>query len=315
MVPRLPADAARRGPGSMPGTPRRTAMPTITCVMPARNAAGTVGTAVRTVLRALPEDGELLVRDDGSTDDTLGVLERIRDARLRVLVGPSVGIAAGMNTLLDEVTAPVVARMDADDVCAPFRFRRQLALLRSADLVFAPAVDWLPGTPVARPQPLRRLSAAAAPFALLLENPFMNPTMTARTRLIRDLGGCRSVASEDYDLWLRAAGAGLRLVRDRVPAVLYRRHPGQITAQSWWRAARADTELVHEAFDALALATVGFRPSWFAWRRAGLPAGGAPDGIGEELRRFRGAVAVLPAGQRRPLLRRIALMERRALLR
>lgn len=290
-------------------------MTTVSCLMPVRNAAATVQTAVRSTLRALPDDAELLVRDDGSTDDTLGVLERIRDRRLRVVVGEPVGVAAGVTALLDEASAPVVARMDADDVCLPGRFRRQLALLADADLLFGPAVDWWAGTPVVRPQPFRPVSAAAAPFALLLENPFMHPTLTAHRDVLQRLGGYRQVASEDYDLWLRAAAAGHRLVRDAHPVLVYRRHPGQVTAQPAWRAARTDTELVHEAFDALGTATVGFRPSWFAWRRAGLPVGGAPDGLAEELRRFRGAVSGLPAGQRRPLLRRLAQMERRALLR
>jgi hypothetical protein len=117
------------------------------------------------------------------------------------------------------------------------------------------------------------------------------------------------VASEDYELWLRAATAGLRLGRCSAPRLLYRRHPGQVTAQRAWRADRAATTTVEASFHALAEATLGFRPSWFRWRRDGLPPTDVPRGLVEELDAMESRARTLASGRAlRPLLRRTGTM-------
>src|SRR5699024_5894599 len=105
-------------------------------------AADTIGAAVRSTLRALPADAELVVGDDGSTDDTLARLDDIQDPRLRVTPGPGRGVAATLNALLSGVDSEFVARMDADDVVLPGRFARQLRALEDHDAVFTTVAEW-----------------------------------------------------------------------------------------------------------------------------------------------------------------------------
>jgi glycosyltransferase involved in cell wall biosynthesis len=286
----------------------------VTVVIPVKNSRSTIRAAVVSTLRALPPASRILVRDDGSDDDTVRVLRGIRDRRVEIVLGDPIGIARSMNSLVERVETALVARMDADDVSLPHRFTREIAAVDGgADFVFTPVVNWKSRTPVIKPQPMRAMSAAATPFHLLVENPFMNPTMLARTQAYRDLGGSREVASEDYELWLRAASAGYRLTRTAVPTVLYRRHPKQITAQRSWREARAHTTVVQESFDSLARQTIGFAPSWFAWRREELAFGRAPAGVVEELDAMLTALDALSPRERRPLVRRIRYLRRRAL--
>lgn len=221
--------------------------------MPARNAAATVDVALRSTLRALPADAEIVVLDDASTDATVDVICRIGDPRIRVIAGEvNVGVATALNRLLAETQSEVVARMDADDVTLPGRFRRQAAALdRGAELVFASFQRFGAGVGLARPPAPVTYGPEAARHALLLYC-FAHSTLYARRASLEDVGGYRAhVATEDYDLWLRAAAAGARIVRLGVPAILLRASAGQLTAQAGWTERIADDPDIADAYASL----------------------------------------------------------------
>jgi glycosyltransferase involved in cell wall biosynthesis len=280
----------------------------VTVCMTARNAEATIGGSIRSLLRALPSTGRVLVRDDGSSDRTSEVVRRESDRRVRLLDDTRpLGIPASRNALLEEVRTPILAVLDADDRAFPWRFRRQVRLLsRGVDMVFSPVVVRKPPIPIPRPQLFPALSTAGVSLALLLENPLMHPTMTARADVMRGLGGYRAVAAEDFDLYLRACAAGHSLIRDSVPTVLYLRHSAQITVDPAWNRSKNDTSLVEDAFGSLGTKTLGFVPSWFAWRRAGFPSAGAPENLEEELEAVDAVVRDLPRPERRYLGSRVA---------
>jgi len=104
--------------------------PAITVLLPVRNAAGTLALALRSVLRQTRGDFEVLVLDDGSTDDSAVVARRSDDPRVRVLSDPvGRGLAHRLNEGIDLARGRYIARMDADDVCFPERFERQARFL------------------------------------------------------------------------------------------------------------------------------------------------------------------------------------------
>lgn len=277
---------------------------TITVGIIARNARTTIRTAVRSALRD-PFVARVIVWDDGSDDGTAGALDRLGDPRLLVTgTTDNRGIPAARNGLLELVDTAHFAWLDADDICLPGRFASQSRTLTDGnDIVFTPVLEWLHRTPLVRPQLLQRISPRATPFHLMIGNPFMNPTMLARTDVVRALGGYRFVASEDYDLWLRAAAAGHRLHRGSHPLVVYRRHAGQTTRQAAWRNSRGANVLVEDAYEHLAVETFGFVPSWFRWLRDGRPLDAVPERLVEDTERFDRATAFLPPRERPPLLR------------
>lgn len=242
-----------------PGVIRRLcdACSVLSVLIPARNAEGTVGAALRSTLRALPDDAEVLVLDDASTDRTGEVVRSLGDRRIRLLVAEqNLGIARGLELLLGEARGDVVARMDADDVCLPGRFRAQLrALERGADLVFSTfqvigAGLRLPALPVP-------FGAEAGRLALLLDCPYPHSTALARREQLRDVGGYRPSVAEDYDLWLRAAAAGARVVRLGRPGILLRVSATQITADPAYRGRLAGDELVAGSYARLARTLLG----------------------------------------------------------
>jgi glycosyltransferase involved in cell wall biosynthesis len=285
----------------------------ITVCMPARNAARTIRHSVESVL-ASGAVARVVVLDDGSDDETTEVVRSIPDPR--VLVHPDhhpVGPGPAMNAALDHVDTELVARMDADDVALPWRFSAQLRSFRDDDdFLFSPVMHFSDSRTWARPQRLTAASRAASAARLLVENPFMHPTMIARTDRLRSLGGYRSPASEDYDLWLRAAAAGCSLRRTALPVVAYRRHSSQVSGTAEWSRARLASPDVENAFDALALHELGWIPGWFRWRRAGFPLGEAPVGVVDDVDRMLVHVGHLPRGDRSHLVRRLRWIRSRA---
>jgi glycosyltransferase involved in cell wall biosynthesis len=104
-------------------------VPAVSVLMPVRNGVPWVREAVTSVLTQTAGDLELIVIDDGSTDDTPEVLAAFRDPRLRIEQRSSAGITRALVRALELARAPLVARLDADDVALPDRLERQRRFL------------------------------------------------------------------------------------------------------------------------------------------------------------------------------------------
>lgn len=100
-------------------------MAEVSVVMPARNAAATVVEALNS-LRDQAYLAEIILIDDGSTDDTAARAATLGDARLRILQGPQSGISAALNMGFLAARHPLVARCDADDLYLPGRLKAQV---------------------------------------------------------------------------------------------------------------------------------------------------------------------------------------------
>jgi glycosyltransferase involved in cell wall biosynthesis len=102
----------------------------ITFLMPAYNAGKYIGEAIDSVLKQSYPDFELLIVNDGSTDNTLEVISTFDDPRIRVInKGVNKGIASALNIGLLVSKAKYIARFDSDDVCFPGRLATQLNFL------------------------------------------------------------------------------------------------------------------------------------------------------------------------------------------
>lgn len=104
--------------------------PRVTVGLPFLNAERTLADAVRSVLAQTFTDWQLLLLDDGSTDGSLAVARAISDPRVTVRSdGAHRGLATRLNELAARAEAPLLARMDADDLMHPERLARQVAYL------------------------------------------------------------------------------------------------------------------------------------------------------------------------------------------
>ncbi len=105
--------------------------PTITIGLPVYNAAPFLEDALRSVFAQTLTDWELIAVDDGSTDDSAGILLRLQDPRVRVLAdGQRRGLGTRLNQIVSQAAGRYLGRMDADDLMHPERLARQLAFLK-----------------------------------------------------------------------------------------------------------------------------------------------------------------------------------------
>jgi GT2 family glycosyltransferase len=206
--------------------------------MPVRNGAELVEQAARSILEQTFADLELIVVDDGSEDETPGIIRRLQeqDGRVVLVSGDSDGIAAALNGGAAVARGRYLARMDADDLSLPRRLELQVEFLERT-----PEVGLVGGQLIITSITGSRSSAVFYPTsdAAIREmagnaSPFAHPAVTMRRELFDACGGYRATCphAEDYDLWVRmldrCRGANLR-----VPVLIYRVHSGQTIFRSW----------------------------------------------------------------------------------
>lgn len=218
--------------------------PPLSVVMPVHNALPHVDAAVQSILDQTYTDFELVIYDDASTD---GSAKRLRDwarkdSRIRLFEGErNLGPVGSSAFVVEHSSAPLVARMDADDLSAPDRLERQVELLREnprAALV-GTLFDVIDG----RGQQIRgpdywRLTRRSplVPFAA-------HGSIVFRRSVFDRVGGYRSQCEywEDHDLVVRMAQIAEILI---IPAPLYR-------VRMWTRNTRAssDPDQIENAVD------------------------------------------------------------------
>ena len=182
-------------------------LPAVSVLMAVRDGAPWVGGAVESVLAQTAGDLELIVIDDGSTDATPDLLGRIRDPRVRVERRPHAGLTRSLNRALALARAPLLARLDADDLALPARLERQRAFLDAHPEVGllgtgAREVDET-GRDVAVVRPPEDDSAIRR--VLIRRNPFVHSSVMMR-RAALERGGDYDESlrvAQDYDLWMR----------------------------------------------------------------------------------------------------------------
>lgn len=221
--------------------------PAVSVIMPAYQAEATVEAAARSILAGALDDLELVAVDDGSTDGTADRLAALAatDARVRLIRREHKGVVEAANAAIAEARAPLIARMDADDVAHPQRLVRQVELLEAAGLDVVGSrvriVD-VEGRHVPTMERYERWINEVTEHGDILamrfvELPLVNPTVLAR-RAVFELGYCAAADDgdafpEDYDWFLRAAARGYRFGKvaaslldwTEAPRRLTRRHP------------------------------------------------------------------------------------------
>ena len=212
-------------------------MPEVTVVIPTHNRWSLLATSLDIVRGQEDVDVEVIVVDDGSTDETAERLAEIDDPRLRVLRHEQArGVAAARNSGMREARADWVGFCDDDDLWAPRKLRTQLEALEGSDALFCygPALMLdadrsvvVPDQPAPAPDDLANRLAEGN----VLPGGCSNVVM--RTDIARELGGFDERLSmvADWDLWLRLANRGPAVTYPDI-LVAYRWHGSNMTAQS-----------------------------------------------------------------------------------
>jgi len=213
--------------------------PTVSILTPAYNSAKFICQTLDSVLRQTFTDFEMIIVDDGSTDQTRAIVESYaaRDARIRLITQPNAGIAAARNRAMGAARGRFFALLDSDDLWLPSYLSEQLAILAerpdvavlSANAInFGGPFDGAPLLPIRARGRIRLVSL----LELVTVEDSLCILSIFRREVTEAIGGFDATLrrSEDYDLWLRAAVAGYCIAVNPAPLGLYRRRPDSVSA-------------------------------------------------------------------------------------
>jgi len=216
-----------------------TSTPRVSVVLPFRDAAATLAEALRSIAAQTLPAFECLLVDNGSLDSSTATARAAaqRDARFRVLRSDG-GLVQTLNTGIAAARAPLIARMDADDLAHPTRLARQLAAL-AADpslAVMSCLVECFPADAPGRGMHryaawlngLRTPDAIRA--ALFIESPIAHPSAVVTRAALDAVGGYHDTGGpEDYDLWLRLLLRGYRAAKVAAVLLYWRDSAGRLS--------------------------------------------------------------------------------------
>lgn len=212
-------------------------MPAVSVIMPAYNVAPYIGAALESVLAQTFRDFEVLVVDDGATDESAAIAAAFvaRDPRVRLLQKVNGGLSSARNHALRHSAGALLALLDSDDLWDPEYLEAQVAILRDRQEIAVVTGNgrFLEG---------RHDGEPARPFPDLRPEPDLTTMLGDETSVFIMSIFRREVyeavgdfdesmrSNEDYDYWLRAALAGFRFARNDRPLGRYRQRDDSLSA-------------------------------------------------------------------------------------
>ncbi len=232
------------------------ALPRVSLIMPAYNAAQFINTSIRSVLDQTWQEWELLVINDGSQDRTADIVRSFNDSRIRLFEQSNAGVSKARNSGLENAQGEFVAFLDADDVLPPDSLKaRAEILMEEPDTAFVDGrvltMHHLTGLLTERFRPSH--SGDAFPLLMNLSaRVFFGPTWMIRRSVIGNTRFPENMThAEDLAFYLTIARRGRYSYTDHV--VLHYRH-GHSSAMS-------DLDGLHRGYRALLEHTRQLTPS------------------------------------------------------
>lgn len=186
--------------------------PLVSAIIPSYNRAHLCARAVRSALEQVNASIEVIVVDDGSTDDTRSLLEAEFESRVQIVWQPNQGVSAARNSGIARASGEFIAFLDSDDQWLPHKTERQLQWLLSrpefgmvlCDLI---AVD-ADGKEIRRTRRRDSIPVDGDILEPLLSAPYLVPSSAMiRRSVIDEIGGFDTTlpTAEDLDFHLRVA--------------------------------------------------------------------------------------------------------------
>lgn len=212
-------------------------MPRVSVVIPAYNAAGFLPLTLKHALMATFRDYELVVVNDGSSDDTAAICEGL-DPRVRVINQANMGMSAARNSGIAGSDSEYVALLDSDDIWHPQKLAAQVELLDDSPTVglcFGEFEAWDGLSPIGFQGEVsaQRLVPELSGWIyhqLVLTSWALPSTLTFRREVVRHLGSflAENSLNDDWEFMIRASRY-YRYAKLRDVVTLYRQHPTQMS--------------------------------------------------------------------------------------
>jgi hypothetical protein len=204
----------------------------VSVIIPAYNQGHYLGEAIRSVLAQTYPDFEIIVVDDGSTDNTADVAKSYSDSRVRYIYQENRGLSGARNTGIRHATGSFLSYLDSDDLFLP----EKLALLVNK-FESEPELGLVAGQACLIDEKGQSLGLIfdeeipRDPTLLLLHNPLHVGSVMVRRAWQECVGFFDETlrSYEDWDMWLRLARAGCKMGWVDQPVSQYRFHQAQMT--------------------------------------------------------------------------------------
>jgi len=241
--------------------------PLVSVYMTVRNGSRWVRYAVESIRAQTFKEWELVIVDDGSTDNTLEILGNYakHDTRIKVISTQAVGRGPALNKALAHCRAKFVANLDADDLAHPKRLEIQYGIARSHPQVALLVSTFIIITEKNNPEwpDVENKSANIRDVTKMLAyyNPINHSSVFAQREAFLAVSGYdQNLRGQlDYDLWVRLAAAGYRLGQVDLPLAAKRWHDAQ------WFETKAHLAYVVDSVRIQAKAIRVLRPGSHAW--------------------------------------------------
>lgn len=203
--------------------------PVVSVVISTHNRAEYLRYAILSTLAQTMSDFELIIIDDGSTDDTRAVVESFTDARIRYFPREQAGLASARNFATSIARAKYIAVMDDDDIMLPTRLENSLAaIVDGANGSYGGWIDYNDSNGVRSFRTGKKLTIESLLFN---GGTYLHPTLMVERRWMEAVPydvGLRS--GSDYNMAIRMLRCGIRLAHSGEYLLMRRVHDGQITA-------------------------------------------------------------------------------------
>jgi glycosyltransferase involved in cell wall biosynthesis len=185
------------------------ATPTVSVLLPVYNGVCYIREAIDSILNQTYGDFELIIINDGSTDETGAIIQNFKDERIRVYGQPNKHLPATLNRAIGLSRGKYLARHDHDDIAMPRRLEKQVAFLNAhpnCGMVGTWASIWDEAgvTERVHNHPAGNL---ALKYELLFRNPVVHSSVMMRRAVLQQVGAystdARRQPPEDYELWSR----------------------------------------------------------------------------------------------------------------
>ena len=229
--------------------------PLVSVILPTYNRASIIQKSVEAVLNQTYRTLELIIIDDGSTDETKELISKITDSRVRYIqIDENKGVANARNEGIRSSLGEIIAFADSDDIWLPGKLVSQIKILKNfphIELLFA---DYLNINHITNTQDygfrqntkgMKLLKTRllykecfeileGTPEALLQSNFIATPTVLIRSNVVSKIGNfnIQLMGGEDFEFWWRASVSGIQFAYQTIPWIERNKIDDSITAMN-----------------------------------------------------------------------------------
>ena len=210
--------------------------PKISVLMPVYNGDQFLDKSIKSVLNQTFDNFEYIIINDGSTDDSLKIIKSYEDSRIKIInFSKNMGIAAALNDGLNAAKGYYIARQDQDDISHPERFMLQIEYLETndVDLVDTNFIFIDENDKYLQDYEKRYFNPDETLSHLFFYEMVHASIMCKRLLFTKDNVQYRKRPTEDYDLFIRLAKAGMRAGRLDQKLIKQRKHPNSMCGSDW----------------------------------------------------------------------------------